>query len=102
MRRLRAGSLSGPRRGMTALVPAGLVVGLGGLAFNVVVGRLTGTAAYGAIGTLLIAGTIGTFCAQGAQYELAASVSRAGQGSDQAPDQAPGQAPDQAPDQAPG
>jgi biofilm PGA synthesis N-glycosyltransferase PgaC len=59
------------------MVPAGLVIGVGGLVFNVAVGRIAGVSAYGAIGTLLIAGTIGTYAAQGAQFELAASVSRA-------------------------
>lgn len=70
--------LAGPRRGVVVMVPAGLVIGVGGLVFNIVVGRLAGVAAYGAIGTLLLAGTIGSFSAQGVQYEMAASVSRGG------------------------
>ena len=58
-------------RGSAALVPAGVAIGLGNLAFGAVVGRIVGSATYGAIGTLLVAGTIAALASQGTQYEVA-------------------------------
>lgn len=56
------------------LSAVGVVVGAGNLAFNVIMARLAGAAAYGSIGALLAVSTVAGFLAVGIQYALARRV----------------------------
>ena len=58
--------------GMLSVV--GVVVGLGNLAFNVIVARIAGTEAYGALGSLLALSTVAAFLVVGVQYAVARRV----------------------------
>lgn len=79
-RRVRAGLRSRGEqvRSATVLAVAGLVAGLGNLAFNVVVARQGGSTTYGAIGPLLAMSAVAGSIATASTYAVALVIVREG------------------------